>query len=177
MGNSVQVPTADEGAKAADTPMDSSMEKGKGKAPVAEPMDEDEEDSNSEEEPEEADEDNMEEIDMDNIVGSRTRGKNIDFAEAAKNMVEDDEDEEDDDEDFQDDDAMVGTTSAREDSVCYMRRIMFYVGHKRSSAFTSQESRILANCDAGGLRIPSSPVYCATSADTPDLRPRRQSLV
>ncbi|KXT12591.1 hypothetical protein AC579_378 [Pseudocercospora musae] len=106
MGNSVQVPTADEGAKAADTPMDSSMEKGKGKAPVAEPMDEDEEDSNSEEEPEEADEDNMEEIDMDNIVGSRTRGKNIDFAEAAKNMVEDDEDEEDDDEDFQDDDAM-----------------------------------------------------------------------
>lgn len=53
----------------------------------------------------------MEEIDMDNIVGSRTRGKNIDFAEAAKNMEEDEEDEEDD-EDFQDDDAMVGTTPA-----------------------------------------------------------------
>ena len=58
----------------------------------------------------------MEEIDMDNIVGSRTRGKNIDFAEAAKNMEEDEEDEEDD-EDFQDDDAMVGVTSASEHSV------------------------------------------------------------
>lgn len=52
-------------------------------------------------EPEEADEDNMEEIDMDNIVSSRTRGKNIDYAEAAKNLQEDDEDDEDD-EDFQD---------------------------------------------------------------------------
>lgn len=50
MSNSVQDPTADQGAKAADTPMDSSVEKGKGKAPAAEPMDEDEEDSNSEEE-------------------------------------------------------------------------------------------------------------------------------
>ena len=43
----------------------------------------------------------MEEIDTSNIVGSRTRGKNIDYAEAAKNMEEDDEDDEDDD-DFQD---------------------------------------------------------------------------
>jgi hypothetical protein len=43
----------------------------------------------------------MEEIDMDNIVSSRTRGKNIDYAEAAKNLEEDDEDDEDDD-DFQD---------------------------------------------------------------------------
>lgn len=57
-------------------------------------------------EPEEADEDNMEEIDMDNIVSSRTRGRsNVDYAEAAKNMEADDDDEEDDD-DFQDDDAM-----------------------------------------------------------------------
>lgn len=38
---------------------------------------------------------------MDNIVSSRTRGKNIDYAEAAKNLQEDDEDDEDD-EDFQD---------------------------------------------------------------------------
>jgi hypothetical protein len=52
-------------------------------------------------EPEEADEDNMEEIDTDNIVGSRTRGKNIDYAEAAKQLEGDDEDDEDD-EDFHD---------------------------------------------------------------------------
>jgi hypothetical protein len=55
---------------------------------------------------EEPDEDNMEEIDMDNIVGSRTRGKNIDYAEAAKKLEEEqgeDEDDEDDD-DFEDDD-------------------------------------------------------------------------
>lgn len=54
---------------------------------------------------EEPDEDNMEEIDTDNIVSSRTRGKNIDYAEAAKELPEEDDDEEDDD-DFQDDDAM-----------------------------------------------------------------------
>ena len=53
---------------------------------------------------EEADEDNMEEIDTENIVSSRTRGKNIDYAQAAKEL-EDDEDDEDDD-DFQDDDMM-----------------------------------------------------------------------
>lgn len=45
----------------------------------------------------------MEQIDETNIVGSRTRGKNIDFAEAAKNMEEDDD--EDDDDDFVDPDA------------------------------------------------------------------------
>jgi len=46
----------------------------------------------------------MEEIDEDNIMGRRTRGRNIDFAQAAKNLEEDDEDEEDDD-DFVDEDA------------------------------------------------------------------------
>ena len=50
---------------------------------------------------EEEDEDNMEEIDTSNIVGRRTRGKNIDWAEADKKSKEagdlDDEDEEDDD--------------------------------------------------------------------------------
>ena len=51
---------------------------------------------------EEIDTDNMEEIDTDNIIpdGRRTRGKTIDFAEAAKNAgdeLEDDEDDEDDD--------------------------------------------------------------------------------
>jgi hypothetical protein len=37
----------------------------------------------------------MEEIDEDNIMGKRTRGREIDFAEAAKNLEEDDEDDED----------------------------------------------------------------------------------
>lgn len=45
----------------------------------------------------------MEEIDQDNIMGRRTRGKNIDFAQAAKEMGNDEEDE-DDDEDFEDPD-------------------------------------------------------------------------
>jgi hypothetical protein len=47
----------------------------------------------------------MEEIDEDNIVGSRTRGKEIDYAQAAKELEEEDEDDEDD-EDFQDDEMM-----------------------------------------------------------------------
>lgn len=54
--------------------------------------------------PEDADEDNMEEIDTENIMGSRTRGKNIDYAEAAKNMEAEDDEDEEDDEDFKDDD-------------------------------------------------------------------------
>lgn len=62
---------------------------------------------------EEPDEDNMEEIDMDNIVGSRTRGKNIDYAEAAKKLKEeeqakgqaqDEDDDDEEDEDFHDED-------------------------------------------------------------------------
>jgi hypothetical protein len=48
----------------------------------------------------------MEEIDTNNIVGRRTRGKNIDWAEADKKSKEagdiDDDDEEEDDEDFED---------------------------------------------------------------------------
>jgi hypothetical protein len=49
--------------------------------------------------PEPEDEDTMAEIDPTNIVGSRTRGKNIDFAQE----LGEDEDE-DDDEDFNDPD-------------------------------------------------------------------------
>ncbi|EMF15070.1 uncharacterized protein SEPMUDRAFT_161329 [Sphaerulina musiva SO2202] len=105
---SAEQPSNTEGK--ADVQMDTgSSAKGKGKA--AEPndaMSEDDSENSEEEaegEPEEADEDNMEEIDPDNIVQSRTRGKNIDYAEAAKQMPEGDDDEEDD-EDFQDDDAM-----------------------------------------------------------------------
>lgn len=56
-------------------------------------------------EPEEADEDNMEEIDTDNIVEGRTRGKEIDYAQAAKELEADDDDDEDD-EDFEDEDMM-----------------------------------------------------------------------
>lgn len=51
---------------------------------------------------EEPDEDNMEEIETGNILGSRTRGKNIDFAKANQELG--DEDEEEDDEDFVDPD-------------------------------------------------------------------------
>ncbi|KAK4035283.1 hypothetical protein C8A01DRAFT_18030 [Parachaetomium inaequale] len=90
--------------------------KGKGKAPAAEePVDdtsmaEDDDDDDDEEDPEEepeaADDDNMEEIDLDNVIGRRTRGKVIDFAKAAaENPAEDDEDEEDDD-DFVEEDKM-----------------------------------------------------------------------
>jgi hypothetical protein len=38
----------------------------------------------------------MEEIDEENIMGRRTRGRNIDFAEAAKNLDGDDDDDEED---------------------------------------------------------------------------------
>ncbi|KAM0391236.1 hypothetical protein ACHAQC_007420 [Fusarium culmorum] len=66
-------------------------------------MDEDEDDDESDEEEEvaEADEDGLEEIDLNNIVeGRRTRGAQIDFAKAAEQHPAEDEDEEDD-EDFQ----------------------------------------------------------------------------
>ncbi|KAG7294323.1 hypothetical protein NEMBOFW57_004394 [Staphylotrichum longicolle] len=91
--------------------------KGKGKAPAAEQHvedasmvedddDDDDDELDPEEEPEAADEDNMEEIDLDNVIGRRTRGKVIDFAKAAaENPPEDDEDE-DDDEDFVEEDKM-----------------------------------------------------------------------
>lgn len=57
---------------------------------------------------EEEDEDNMEEIDTDNIVNGRTRGKNIDWRKAAeenKDELDDEEDDEDDD-DFEADEEM-----------------------------------------------------------------------
>ena len=54
---------------------------------------------------EEEDDDNMEEIDTSNIVGRRTRGKTVDWAEAEKKSREagdlEDEDEDEDD-DFED---------------------------------------------------------------------------
>jgi hypothetical protein len=48
----------------------------------------------------------MEEIDTDNIVPGRTRGKAIDYAEAAKQLGDDEEEDDEDDEDFEEDDAM-----------------------------------------------------------------------
>lgn len=48
------------------------------------------------------DEDTLAEIDETNIMGSRTRGKTIDFAKAAAELGEDED--EDDDEDFNDPD-------------------------------------------------------------------------
>ncbi|KFY11658.1 hypothetical protein V492_04327 [Pseudogymnoascus sp. VKM F-4246] len=83
--------------------------KGKGKA--ADPtqdvsMGEEEEDEDSSDDEvdeaapvvDEADDDNMEEIDTSNIIsgGRRTRGRQIDFAQAAKDLPEEDEDEDDD---------------------------------------------------------------------------------
>lgn len=55
----------------------------------------------------EEDEDNMEEIDLDNIVAGRTRGKTIDWVEAQEKSKAagddlDDEDDDDDDDDFVD---------------------------------------------------------------------------
>jgi hypothetical protein len=48
--------------------------------------------------------DNLEPISTDNIIngGRRTRGKNIDFQEAAERIKEDEMDEDDDDDDDED---------------------------------------------------------------------------
>lgn len=48
----------------------------------------------------------MEEIDLDNVIGRRTRGKVIDFAKAAQENPADDDDEEDDDDFVEDDNKM-----------------------------------------------------------------------
>lgn len=59
----------------------------------------------------EADEDNLQEIDLDNIIGARTRGKVIDWQEAEQRSKdagdeEEDEDDEDDDDFVDPDDEM-----------------------------------------------------------------------
>lgn len=57
----------------------------------------------------------MEEIDLDNVIGRRTRGKVIDFAKAAEeNPVDNDEDEEDDD-DFEGDEVKADDDRMDED--------------------------------------------------------------
>ncbi|KAH7073730.1 hypothetical protein BKA63DRAFT_39540 [Paraphoma chrysanthemicola] len=87
-------------------------DKGKGKAPegetVEESMDDDSSDESAAEEQgdvaEEAEEDDLNEIETSNIIGSRTRGKNIDFAKANQELGEDED--EDDDDDFVDQSAV-----------------------------------------------------------------------
>ncbi|KAJ9194290.1 hypothetical protein DTO166G4_3391 [Paecilomyces variotii] len=102
---------------AANAPDAAAYEKGKGKAteqdPTAQEMSMDEDESSEESGPEELapeeDEeegDNLEPISTDNIIegGRRTRGKRIDFAEAAekaKAAGDDEMDDSDDDEDFE----------------------------------------------------------------------------
>ncbi len=45
----------------------------------------------------------MGEIDLDNVIGSRTRGRIIDFAKAAEeNPAPEDEEDDDEDDDFED---------------------------------------------------------------------------
>ncbi|KAF2016592.1 hypothetical protein BU24DRAFT_409682 [Aaosphaeria arxii CBS 175.79] len=86
------------------------LDKGKGKASdpqVEESADDDSSDESGVEDQapvEVEDDDNMEEIDTSNIVGSRTRGKNIDFAKANQELGEDEDEE--DDEDYEGEDAM-----------------------------------------------------------------------
>ncbi|KAI4138712.1 MAG: hypothetical protein L6R39_006653 [Caloplaca ligustica] len=95
-------------------PTQSVIGKGKGKAVDTSQdvsMGEDDDDSSDEEtgaeedEPEQADEeeDDLQEIDTDNIVGGRTRGKSIDYNKVDPSEFPE-EDEDDDDEDFEDPD-------------------------------------------------------------------------
>ncbi|KAK5997862.1 hypothetical protein PT974_00226 [Cladobotryum mycophilum] len=68
-------------------------------APTEDDDDDDDEDE-EEAEPEQAEDDGMEAMDLNNVLGRRTRGAQIDFAKAAEDLGPEDEDEEDDD-DFQ----------------------------------------------------------------------------
>ncbi|KAF3912961.1 hypothetical protein ABW21_db0207397 [Orbilia brochopaga] len=92
--------------------MDTSSDKGKGKAkddslPTDHPeREEEEEESSSEEESgdplhEEEETDELEPIDTNNIVPDRTRGKVIDYSKVDQAGLGEDEDDDDDD-DFQD---------------------------------------------------------------------------
>ncbi|KAF3941228.1 hypothetical protein ABW19_dt0206466 [Dactylella cylindrospora] len=93
-----------------DDAMDTSPDKGKGKAEdplTADPEEVEEEESSDEEVvdeqaiPADAEEDDLEEIDTDNIVPGRTRGKVIDYSQVDQSGLVDDDDDDDDD-DFQD---------------------------------------------------------------------------
>ncbi|KAK4459952.1 histone chaperone domain CHZ-domain-containing protein [Cladorrhinum samala] len=80
--------------------------KGKGKAveeheDTSMVEDDDEEEEDEEVEEETVEEDGMEEIDLDNVIGRRTRGKVIDFAKAAQENPPDEDEDEEEDEDFE----------------------------------------------------------------------------
>ncbi|KAL4928253.1 histone H2A.Z-specific chaperone CHZ1 [Aspergillus undulatus] len=95
---------------AANAPDAAAYEKGKGKAvedPMDVSMDEEEESDESDAEPipeddDDEENDNLEPVSTDNIIsgGRRTRGRNIDYQEAAEKIGQDemDEDDEDDEE-------------------------------------------------------------------------------
>ncbi|KAK4644678.1 Histone H2A.Z-specific chaperone [Podospora pseudocomata] len=101
--NGATDPTAAAEAGAAQTDF-----KGKGKS-TEQPVDdtsmvEDDDDDDDEEEVEEeaeVEEDGMEEIDLENVIGRRTRGKVIDFAKAAEENPPEGDDDEEDDDDFE----------------------------------------------------------------------------
>ncbi|KAE8145572.1 histone chaperone domain CHZ-domain-containing protein [Aspergillus avenaceus] len=117
MGDNNQATTPLSNNLAANASDAAAIDKGKGKA-TNEPtamdvsMDEDEsEESENEdmmEEDDEDDEDNLEPISEDNIIsgGRRTRGKTIDFQDAAT-KIRDEGDDDDDDEDFRPNDTNV----------------------------------------------------------------------
>ncbi|OAA67848.1 Histone chaperone domain CHZ [Niveomyces insectorum RCEF 264] len=120
-GNGVQDPTQTAAGQAVTAPSNEDL-KGKGKGKAAPPEDddmqdagahEDDDDDDDEEEEEENvenddddedGEDDLQEIDLDNVVGRRTRGVIIDYAKAAAENPPD-EDDEDEDDDFEDPDS------------------------------------------------------------------------
>ncbi|KAI0137324.1 hypothetical protein BJ170DRAFT_590259 [Xylariales sp. AK1849] len=76
--------------------------KGKGKAnatedPIDESMDDDSDDDDEGDDAEAVDEDNLEEIDASNIINGPRDKPETNWAEAAKNIPEDEDDEDDDD--------------------------------------------------------------------------------
>ncbi|KAK3985587.1 histone chaperone domain CHZ-domain-containing protein [Cladorrhinum sp. PSN332] len=82
--------------------------KGKGKAvdqhedtSMAEDDDDDEDEEVEEEAEAIEEEDGLEEIDLENVIGRRTRGKVIDFAKAAQENPPDEDDDSEEDEDFE----------------------------------------------------------------------------
>ncbi|KAL4941015.1 histone chaperone domain CHZ-domain-containing protein [Aspergillus oleicola] len=97
---------------AANAPDAAAYDKGKGKAiedPMDVSMDEDEESDESDAEPNPEDDDddendNLEPVSTENIISGarRTRGKNIDYQQAAERIDQDEMDEdEDDDEEYE----------------------------------------------------------------------------
>ncbi|RKF58061.1 putative histone chaperone domain chz [Erysiphe neolycopersici] len=116
---SEETPISQDGKQIANVPINASVgataetpthDKGKGisNESTTHDISMDEDDSSSEDEAAEGgvdviDEDALEEISLENIINGnrRTRGRNIDFVEAAKELGPDDEDEDEEDDDFE----------------------------------------------------------------------------